>query len=157
VLLAGAVWGLLTPFADPEVENETQHPLKRDMLGWPLHDISPDEERQSRVRSIPALREATAEQETKVTALREELAGATVPETKKQELEHQEAILTFLKKRLEELLRPEAAIQTNIVIDDLGTGHEAQRGTVPLMPDESYEAERQAIRSMSLIDDRPKK
>ncbi len=81
-----------------------QPKVERDMLGWPVRELSPEEERRNRVRGTQALREATAEQEAKVTALRAKLAGASVPDTKKQELEHQEKILAAMKGLLEKEL-----------------------------------------------------
>ena len=83
-------------------EPPPQPKVERDMLGWPLRRMSPEEEKQIRVRAVQALWDSTAEQDAKVTALRAELAGAVVPDAKKQELEHQEMILAVLKVRLEE-------------------------------------------------------
>jgi hypothetical protein len=65
---------------------------------------TPEKAREFRQCGMRDLRKVTAELETKVNALRAEMAGAVEPDRKKQELEQQEKILVALKKALEEEL-----------------------------------------------------
>ena len=79
-----------------------QNEPERDMLGWPVREVTPAERRRNLDRALAALRQATAEHETRVAALRERLTSATAPQTVAAELAHQEKILAVLRKRLEE-------------------------------------------------------
>ena len=105
VLGASLVAAIVVPIVQSRRKEPAPQPkVELDMLGWPVRELSPEEERQNRgraVQALQALREATAEQEAKVTALRAELAGASLPDAKKQELEHQEEILATMKGLLE--------------------------------------------------------
>lgn len=103
ILLGALGISLIAAIVVPIIQSRRTKPaprpkVERDMLGWPIRDISPEQEKRNRGRAMQALREATTEQEAKVTALRTALAGTNGPDTNKQELEHQEDILAAMKR-----------------------------------------------------------